>query len=99
MSEFFPSRSSSPEPEPEPVPDTDPDQFELPDPLLKIIEGKDHATRLALANDYLCQLRFELIFKNTCSIGGSGAICPLSKEQQDLLKKVDTYVATLKNDI
>ena len=101
MSEFYPSRSPTPEPQREPnsQPSTPPDSPppQLPNTLLKIIEGKDHATRLKLANEYLAELKFEMIFKKTCSIGGSGAICPLTREQRSLLRKVNMYVAQLKN--
>ena len=113
MSEFYPSRSPTPEPEPEPKPESESEPqlgqvlkhstppesppLELPNTLLKIIEGKDHATRLKLANEYLAELKFEMIFKKTCSIGGSGAICPRTTEQRALLRNVNLYVAQLKN--
>lgn len=107
MSEFYPSRSPTPEPQTEPnsqlaqvsKPSTPPESPppQLPNTLLKIIEGKDHATRLKLANEYLAELKFEMIFKKTCSIGGSGAICPLTREQRSLLRNVNMYVAQLKN--
>ena len=112
MSEFYPSRSPTPEPQTEPnsqsaqepKPSTPPESPppespppNLPNTLLKIIEGKDHTTRLKLANEYLAELKFEMIFKKTCSIGGSGAICPLTREQRSLLRNVNMYVTQLKN--